>query len=248
MTDLTNKKNKLRMASRARRPSLTASHERFKKKLRKTPSSKTRAIMPVYQAVRGNRVGGPFPVQKSCQMVYTEVVSVSLTAGTGLGKYTFVCNGLFDPNLTGTGTQPLYFDQLANIYNHYTVTSSFIEVQPMGTTSSKDMVMAMYIDDDATTDSDPVLLAQRPGAKFISYNPGVQIPPTVTLPWSAYKTFGPNVLNNELYRGSLSANPSEMSYYCCVFKDYGLASGSFPMRVKITFNVTWTEYQNIAGS
>lgn len=233
------------MASRARRPSLAASHERYKKRLRQAPKAKTTTVA-LYPTIRGNRFGGPFPAQKSCQMVYTEFIDVPIT--TGFGKYTFWCNGLFDPNLTGTGTQPLYFDQLAAIYNHYTVVSSFIEVQPMGSNVSRDYAMAMYIDDDATTDSNVNLMASRPGAKVMTFNAGVSTPPPMRMAWSAYRTFGPNVLNNSLLRGDSTKNPDEGSFYVMGFYDTGANSQTLPVRVKVTYNVVWTEFKNIVSS
>lgn len=36
--------------------------------------------------------------------------------------YQFRLNSLYDPNLTGSGHQCMYYDQLANIYNRYRVT------------------------------------------------------------------------------------------------------------------------------
>lgn len=233
------------MASRTRRPALAASHERFKKKLRQAPKKSARTLS-LYPSVRGNREKGPFPMQKSCQMVYTSFVDVSIIAG--FGKYTFWCNGLFDPDLTGTGTQPMYFDQLSALYNHYTVTSSFIEVQPLGSTLSRDYTMAIYVDDDSTTDNSVNVMAQRPGAKVISFNPVVSTPSPVTLGWSAYRTFGPNVLNNGLLRGSVTTNPTEGCFYCMGFYDTGLNTQTLPVRVKLTFNVVWTEYTNVSQS
>ena len=44
-------------------------------------------------------------------MVYSDQFQLTCTAGA-LQQYTFAMNGLYDPNLTGTGSQPRYFDTL----------------------------------------------------------------------------------------------------------------------------------------
>lgn len=56
---------------------------------------------------------------------YNEVFQLSSTSGSN-GEYLFRGNSLFDPDLTGTGTQPLFFDQWSTIYATYTVMGSSI--------------------------------------------------------------------------------------------------------------------------
>jgi len=54
---------------------------------------------------------------------------VNITSGAGLaGAYVFSANGCFDPDITGTGGQPMGFDQMMIFYNHYTVLRSRITV------------------------------------------------------------------------------------------------------------------------
>jgi hypothetical protein len=59
------------------------------------------------------------------------------TPNTTLGgqfAYQFRGNSVFDPDYTGAGAQPSYFDNWANMYNSYVVLSSRIRIEVMGST------------------------------------------------------------------------------------------------------------------
>lgn len=59
---------------------------------------------------------GPFPDNLWTEVVYSDQFTLTCTAGAAQ-SYQFSMNGLFDPNITGTGTQPRYFDTLCGANN-----------------------------------------------------------------------------------------------------------------------------------
>ena len=69
-----------------------------------------------------------FPDTLQTTLRYQETLSLSSSSGALFG-YVYNLNGLYDPNHTGTGHQPLYFDQLMTIYNHYIVIGAKITVK-----------------------------------------------------------------------------------------------------------------------
>ncbi len=72
----------------------------------------------------------PFPDRLRCVLTYTELVTlVNNSASVGIQQ--FCLNDLFDPNFTGSGAQPLWFDQLSSLYNRYRVYASAIHVRVM---------------------------------------------------------------------------------------------------------------------
>jgi hypothetical protein len=61
---------------------------------------------------------------------YREQVNFTQTLGS-LAENIYRGNSLFDPDLTGTGGQPLGFDQWAAFYGSYTVLGSAVEIESM---------------------------------------------------------------------------------------------------------------------
>lgn len=67
-----------------------------------------------------------FPDTLPTRLQYRENLNLSL--GSTVTSYVFRGNSLFDPNFTGTGSQPMFYDQLSAIYDFYMVTQSHIKV------------------------------------------------------------------------------------------------------------------------
>lgn len=83
-----------------------------------------------------NRFNGAFPSSKIVKLKYNEYIPISSnTSGTVISQYRFNCNSLYDPNQSGTGHQPLYYDTYAGLYNHYLVLGSRIKVTWQGQTN-----------------------------------------------------------------------------------------------------------------
>lgn len=63
------------------------------------------------------------PTQNIVKMRYVENISISSPLGV-MGLFVFRANSIFDPNLTGTGHQPMGHDQMAALYQRYSVLGS----------------------------------------------------------------------------------------------------------------------------
>ena len=95
----------------------------------------------------------------------------------------FGTNCLFDPWLTYGGHQPLYFDQVAAIYQHYTVMKARMKVTIVPNTVDA-YVSGILIDDDLT----PAIttldgMVEQPSAAFLR-------PLSGTLRWSLSTRIG----------------------------------------------------------
>lgn len=69
-------------------------------------------------------VSGGFPSSQDVTLKYCETVAVNPGAAGSMGTYAMRTNSLFDPNLTGSGHQPMGRDAWAGIYSRYVVKSS----------------------------------------------------------------------------------------------------------------------------
>jgi hypothetical protein len=77
---------------------------------------------------RGADNVGPVPSVYKAKLTYVDSQSISAVAGS-LASYGYRANGMYDPNYTGVGTQPLYYDQLGAMYSKTRVTSAKITVE-----------------------------------------------------------------------------------------------------------------------
>lgn len=100
----------------------------------KATASKKKKVAKTYGKTNwmvGNSFGlslpsnSPLPKKLKSRLTYCEKgVSVNPGAGGIAGDYVFSLNNLYDPNVTGTGHQPLGFDQLAALYRYFVVTKA----------------------------------------------------------------------------------------------------------------------------
>ena len=203
--------------------------------------------MPYSRAFNSN----PFPPKLYNTLRYSEQVIVNTSDSlNGCGSYLFQANNLYDPNYTGTGHQPLYYDQLTGIYNHWTVISSKMTIRVQRVSNPVQVQCVLLLDDDATlgTTNNINLLTERSGAVFGAADPGNGLLLTLSKTWSARKWFGANPLDNDNLQGTVSAGPSEGVYYGFMVQDLTGTSQSVACHVTMEFNVIWDELASVASS
>ena len=68
-----------------------------------------------------------FPTKIITKLRYNDTVVLDSTTGTSVA-HVLRMNSAFDPDFTGTGHQPIYFDRYAAIYNSYRVIGAHLKV------------------------------------------------------------------------------------------------------------------------
>jgi len=156
--------------------------------------------------------GFAFPKRCKIKQVYTDTVTLTSTSGVPV-NYQFVLNGLFDPNISTSGHQPLYLDQLLSIWSHYTVIGCKMTVKfiPYETNVVPASVVLWQNDDSATTPSVISNYQEQSGASFTIIGSAGDTYQTLVLKYSPKKVFGGSILGNPVLQGTASINPTEIS-------------------------------------
>jgi len=109
-----------------RKPKGQSKPRKFRGKAR---SSKKKSVIS-----RPVNMGKVFPDSVRVKLVETSVKNISTTTADTYLEYAL--NGLYDPDITGTGGQPVGFDQYASLYKNYRVMASSISVYYFNTENS----------------------------------------------------------------------------------------------------------------
>jgi len=90
--------------------------------------TKTRSKLSKVSRGIGPADGNPIPIVQMIEFPYVETTAMDPTSGTAASQL-WNLTGMYDPNQTGTGHQPLGFDQWLGIfYNYYCVVEAFWDV------------------------------------------------------------------------------------------------------------------------
>jgi len=192
-----------------------------------------------------------FPKELKCRHRYVSYVTITSSAGA-LGSYSYRCNGMFDPDATSTGHQPLYFDQLAAIYNHFVVTNSKIDVKIVAgsANSAIPLQVNMFVNDDTTVTATPLYAQSEQNSAKFGFVPilgnGVL---HLRDKWSAAQAFGPNPVSNNDLEGTGAADPTEQQVWSIQYQTADLAATSVAyMQVVIEYDAVWKELKDILPS
>lgn len=189
------------------------------KRTRKAPAKRTRK-MTLYRRPRRR----PLPLtgygkSKMVRLRYCQ--EVTLNPGlASIATHYFLANGMYDPDVTTGGHQPLGFDQMMLGYDHFTVIGSKIKATPMNTSTGTGTpgYFGIIIDDNAslsyTTASQVLESKQGKGAVMVTQKSinGNQR--------SAYRSFSAkkfltkrNPIDDPQLKGSTSSDPTEKVYF-----------------------------------
>jgi len=211
--------------------------------------AKSKTKSPFY--ARNPRYTG-FPDQLGITHKFCTTLSLSSASGI-MANYIFSCNGLYDPNITGTGGQPLYFDQCAALYDHYTVKASRCKIMLAGngSTAGPQVYACLALDDDTNTSYTSVADLISDDVASWGLTGGVANKPLyLKAKWNAKKTEGiVDAATDPNMSGTIAANPAEQSYYRLAIQEAGFSSTvTVNFLVEIEYDTVWRERKDVAIS
>lgn len=196
------------------------------------------------------KFGAGFPQKVMIKHRYVENFTIASVTGSD-AVYKFRCNGMFDPNNTSTGHQPMYYDQMAAIYNHWVVLGSKITYKVVQTTSSNVAgVITTFVDDDTNlTSTNPYLNAEYEQTRTTIVAPGSDKTIVLQNRFSAKKWYGKNILANEALKGSASSDPSEQCLYVFNYRSIdGSSSSTMYVEAIVEYIAIWFEPKDVGSS
>jgi hypothetical protein len=190
-----------------------------------------------------------FPARTTRKHRYATYVNLTGTSGA-MASHVFSANGMFDPDITSTGHQPMGFDQLVLSYNHYTVTSA-----RMIATFHNNSVTTPNISVSVNGSSTPVTVA----TDLVEFGLGDHTVLERVSVAGSVKTLESKVsikrfegvddaLDVIELRGSSAANPAEQTYFHVQTWDPGAITTALIVEVIIEYTAVWTEPRVLSAS
>lgn len=162
--------------------------------------------------------------------------------------YRISCNGLFNCDATGAAKQPMFFDQLTPIYNHYRVLGAkitWVFSNVVGNTVPANIVC--YLNDDITSPVISAAAEHRTGqTRQLPLGSDSQV--TVSQTWSINEYFPRQKYDDEL-KGTTVANPNEQMFFNASFRAAdGIATCTGVFYANVEYITEWSELKDTAGS
>lgn len=182
----------------------------------------------------------PFPAKQMARMRYS--TDVTITPGTGsAGVHTFAANGLFDPDITGTGHQPYGYDTYATLFFRYKVLKATIVVRP---TSNTNCIYGVNISPQAAPIVDYDLIKERKGCRMAVCNSNAATDAVVQYYNSDYYGSDDNL------HAFFTSNPSEIFYFnvWCTMQTASATGAARDFSVTITYDVEMWDPKALAKS
>lgn len=232
----------------------------YSRKRKYVPRRKTyRKTKRVFRGKRrrflGSRklVRSGFPAQCTVKLAYCDSISLDPIAGPDqFVYYIFRANSCYDPDYTGTGHQPMGFDEYMKLYDHYQVKWSSIKVTNMplkAVGNDTPVIWGVHISDAAgaipSMNNVNMLMEQRNTGPFriggLRDNTTNTRMNTIKRTCNIRKFTG--TTDNTLLRGDSLGNPAEDVLYTiwATARSSPFNPGAEQFEVHMEFIVTFTE-------
>lgn len=164
-----------------------------------------------------------YPIAKTFKRIlpYFETgLSINPGAGGVLGSYVFQLNGVYDPNITGGGHQPLGFDQLMLMYEHVVAIGANIKIDFTSNDTVYHQLVGMYLSTTSTTETDVRKVIENGSCVWQVIGPngtGIESVASLSLKCGVEKFMGlHNILSNPAFASTTTLNATD-GLFCHIF-------------------------------
>lgn len=196
-----------------------------------------------------------FPAKKTLRTTlryFGNFISVNPGIGGAAASHVFSCNGLYDPDITSTGHQPIGFDQFMAMYDHYTVVGAKMKAFFKNGDSTNSGYAFVAVRDSATTTTNTLELVENGYIAVAQLDRAGNNKSCVTLVQSvdvASYLGRKDALSDSQLKGTSGANPTEQAmFWVGAFSDTNVDMGSVSINVIIEYDVIFHERYTLAPS
>lgn len=202
---------------------------------------------------RKNRLQVGIPQSQLVKLRYNEAISITIPAAGACEAYVFSLNGMFDPNITGTGHQPRGFDNFMAMYDKYLVAGCKCSLRAINTSATTQNRVGMSIRTHYTPETAGRAYVENGHTKYKWLAPyvGGSNMATLASTWSAKKWFRKKNITDEYdLTGSSSSNPTSQVYLHIWADDGGFSTqtGTIKFILDIDYVVLFREPINVSES
>jgi len=199
----------------------------------------------------------PARTRRSNMLYYEQDRKLSHVTGAKTDEFWYA-NSLFDPNVSGTGHQPIGFDQMMLLYEQFIVVKAKIYIEFVNTGASPAKV-GVYLSPDAVATSDFTKSVENGLIKTkvvdcvaSSGGTGNKIT-SMEMDFSTPRYFGrkseQDCLDDPTLLGNNAGDPTEGAYFCVSMWGFPTGSSSTVYySVTIAYDAWFTEPRKLASS
>lgn len=162
--------------------------------------------------------------------------------GTGC-TYTYSLNGMYDPNITGVGAQPVGFDPLMTMYRRYRVVGARFQLTVVNRSQNSLTLGYALSDTNALPSTTLAWLVDPKSASFTiggqSGGHNLKVIDRVVKPWNALTVSRTQYMSEFDYTGSAVANPA-INLYLIVWAIGTTAVADIDLIAKLSYQTEFT--------
>jgi hypothetical protein len=183
---------------------------------------------------------GPFPPIRTVTFKYVEQLSLNEAVLGNGAYYLFTPSSLYDINNTGTGHQPMYFDQLFSStgpYTKYRALHTRARITFANTSATGNCQVGVYVSPNGSTPAAPLQALEKPWGKWgwVTGTGGSATVKEFDMQIDHAKALNitkQHLLNDDYFAGAYNTSPS-MNFFLVAFTTGSIAAASVYLTLEV---------------